>query len=196
MGKLRELEGEGEIDELEGFHGSGLVQVVGVEDDLGLLSGGAVDVEVGEEGFHLGEGEVALALDVGGGEQVESEAHEQEGRNEVVVLEVARVSRIGERLEGLEGASSQGGVAETDEHVSKLSSGSMTIRRLGVEKRNSVHQHIVEPHEGTKGNHSLAGNVKDGRRVRQDLGRETSETKLGQNSGEFVGLAIGGAEMS
>lgn len=101
LNELRELESKSKIDELEGVHGSGLIQIVGVEDGLGLLGGGAVDVQVGQQGSGLLEGQVSLLLSIGRSEQVEGEADEQEGGNEGVVVESSSVGGISHSLESL-----------------------------------------------------------------------------------------------
>lgn len=186
LSELRELEGESEIDELEGVHGTGLVQVVSVKDGLGLLGGGAVDVEAWEEDFGLLEGEVTLVFLVSGAEQVEGEADEQEGGHERVVLEGAGVSGVGHRLESPHGARSQLLVAHGGQEGSYFGRSDATLVRLAVEERNSVHDEVVEPQEHAEGDHSLLVDQCLG--VRQNLGREAGELELCQYCGEVRGL--------
>lgn len=187
LSKLGELEGESEIDELEGIHGAGLIQVVGIEDGLGLLRRSTVDVEVGKEALHLLESQVTLGFRVSRAEQVKRKANEQEGGDEVVVLEGAGVGGVRERLEGLHSARGQARVAQTDQEGSHLRSGHTSVGRLSVEQGHSVHQHVVVPEEGTETDRSLTSRIDNRLRVRQDLGRETSEAELGQHSGEVRG---------
>jgi len=188
LGKLGELEGEGEIDELEGVHGARLIQIVGIEDSLGLLGRGAVDVEVGKETLHLLESQVTLAFRISGAEQVKGEADEQEGGDEVVVLEGTGVRGVRERLKGLHGAGRQVGIAQRHQEGADLRSGRTTIGGLSVEQGHSVHDHVIVPEEGTEADGSLTSGINDGLRVRQDLGGEAGEAKLSQHSGEVRGL--------
>lgn len=187
LSKLGELEGEGKINELEGVHGARLIQIVGIEDSLGLLRRSTVDVEVGKETLHLLESQVTLAFRISRAEQVKREADEQERGDEVVVLEGTSVRGVRERLEGLHGTRSQVGVTQRDQEGTHLSSGHTTIVGLSVEQGHGVHDHIVVPEEGTEADGSLTSDINNGLRVRQDLGGEASETKLRQHSGEVRG---------
>lgn len=188
LDELRELEGEGKINELEGVHGSRLIQIVGIEDGLGLLLGGTVDVQVGQQSGGLLEGQMALTFSISRAEQVEGEADEQEGGDEGVVVEAARVGGIGHGLEGLDGTGVQVAVAHGVQEGSDFRGSSASIVGLSVEKGDGVHDQVVEPHEDSKGDLSISSNIDQTLSVSEDLGGEASETKLAQDVSELLSL--------
>lgn len=64
----------------------------------------------------------------------------------------------------------------------------MVVVGLTVEEGDGVHDLVVEPHEDAEGDLTLVAGIEQALSVSEDLGGETSETKLGQDGREVRGL--------